>query len=198
MDYEKLPKREREKSLEERYADDILTDNTALDKYRQCKTCAFRDKTEVQGKECGWIKGVCEVFQHPSFKPDDVMRNRDVCDYYLDPDDIKVNYKKELDKILETNKELRELFEKHPERRELYLQKMKESDLSGLVTGHIKADSQKARYCKSCAFRHGKPPFADLPEKAYCEIYNRDNTNGKPSDVYYDGAECEFYIKDRG
>ncbi len=109
-----------------------------------------------------------------------------------------MNYEKELDKILETNEELRKVFEKHPERREMYIQKMKDSDLSGLVSGHIKSDPMIARYCKTCAFCHGEPPFADLPEKAYCEIYRYENSTRKPPDVYYDGAECEFYIKDKG
>lgn len=53
-------------------------------------------------------------------------------------------------------------------------------------------------WCKTCIFAHGKPPFADLPEKAYCEIYSRENTSGKPPEVYYDGEECEFYMKDKG
>ena len=70
------------KTLEERYADDILTDNTALDKYQQCKTCLFRDRTAVKGIECGYQKGNCEMFEYPDFKPDDVMRNRANCEYY--------------------------------------------------------------------------------------------------------------------
>ena len=49
------------------------------------------------------------------------------------------------------------------------------------------------KYCKTCIFSHGKPPFEDLPTKAYCAIYKRGETNGKPAAVYYDGAECEFY-----
>ncbi len=104
-----------------------------------------------------------------------------------------MNYEKKLDKILETNKELREVFEKHPERRELYIQKMKESEGDVLASRKI-----NPAFCKSCVFSHGKPPFADMPEKAYCEIYNRETTTGKPPDVYYEGAECEFYIKEKG
>lgn len=70
-----------EKTLEERYADDVLTNNTALNKYEQCKNCAFRDKTAVQGEECGWYKGNCEIFPYPDFKPNDVMLNRELCEY---------------------------------------------------------------------------------------------------------------------
>lgn len=52
-------------------------------------------------------------------------------------------------------------------------------------------------YCKTCIFSHGEPPFADLPEKAYCAIYERGKTSGKPDDVYYDGAECLYYEEDK-
>ena len=36
------------KTLEERYADEVLTDNTQFDKCRQCKDCIFRDDGTVQ------------------------------------------------------------------------------------------------------------------------------------------------------
>ena len=69
-------------TLEERYANDILTNNAVLNHYSQCKTCFFRDKTTVNGKECGWNKGCCGIFEYPNFKPHDVMVNRIECDYY--------------------------------------------------------------------------------------------------------------------
>lgn len=72
----------KEKTLEERYEKDILTDNTSLNKYQQCKDCFFRDRTAVNGVECGWQKGNCKIFEYPSFKPDDIMRNRDECEYH--------------------------------------------------------------------------------------------------------------------
>ena len=70
------------KTIEERYADEVLTDNAALNHYAQCKDCFFRDKTAVQGVECGWKKGNCKIFEYPNFKPDEVMRNRAECEYY--------------------------------------------------------------------------------------------------------------------
>lgn len=48
-------------------------------------------------------------------------------------------------------------------------------------------------YCKSCIFAHGNPPFEDMPEKSYCRIYTRNGGKQKPPDVYYEGAECEYY-----
>ena len=52
------------------------------------------------------------------------------------------------------------------------------------------------KYCKTCWFSHGEPPFEDRPEKVYCEVYSRKKGVQKPSAVYYDGAECPAYHKD--
>lgn len=101
-----------------------------------------------------------------------------------------MDYEKQLDEILKTNEELRKVFEKHPERRTLYIEKMKDND--GAMLG---GKGINPAFCKTCIFAHGKPPFEDMPEKAYCAIYNRENTSGKPPDVYYEGAECEYYEK---
>lgn len=52
-------------------------------------------------------------------------------------------------------------------------------------------------YCETCVFAHGKPPFADRPEKSYCRIYTREGGKQKPPDVYYEGARCEFYEQEK-
>lgn len=52
------------------------------------------------------------------------------------------------------------------------------------------------KYCKTCKFSKGAPPFADAPEKSYCIIFSRENGMQKPKSVYYDGAECSYYAKD--
>lgn len=52
------------------------------------------------------------------------------------------------------------------------------------------------KWCMSCRFSHGKPPFEDSPLKSYCMIYSRENHEHKPPEVYYEGAECEYYTKD--
>lgn len=68
-------------------------------------------------------------------------------------------------------------------------------------------DSKKERWgcrginpeaCRSCIFAHGDPPFADAPEKAYCMIYGKGTSNGKPPEVYYDGAKCEYQETKKG
>lgn len=51
--------------------------------------------------------------------------------------------------------------------------------------------------CIGCRYSHGEPPFADLPKKAYCKIYRREDGVEKPSEVYFDGKPCEFREEDR-
>lgn len=53
------------------------------------------------------------------------------------------------------------------------------------------------KWCKTCRFARGEPPFEDAPEKGHCMIYSRGEGESKPDDVYFDGAECEFYERDR-
>ncbi len=91
------------KTLSERYADEVLTDNTALNHYSQCKGCVFRDKTTVSGEECGWQKAVCHIYGRstasrlkysngelvfpytpvePGDKSNEVYNNTANCEYY--------------------------------------------------------------------------------------------------------------------
>lgn len=90
------------KTLEERLSDDILTDNTVLNHYSQCKDCIFRDKRIVNGKEYGYDKCVCKIYgkisaKHtneitPDFfsyvpveyedKPTGVYENTERCEFY--------------------------------------------------------------------------------------------------------------------
>lgn len=91
------------KTLSERYADEVLTNNAALNHYSQCKGCVFRDKTTVSGEECGWQKAVCHIYGRstasrlkyssgelvfpytpvePGDKPNEVYNNTANCEYY--------------------------------------------------------------------------------------------------------------------
>ena len=91
------------KSLEERYADEVLTDNSALNHYSQCKNCVFRDKRMIGGEEYGYDKSVCRIYGSrtastlkgsdgkPFFpytpieaddKPQGVYDNTEKCEYY--------------------------------------------------------------------------------------------------------------------
>lgn len=69
------------KTLEERYGDEILTDNTKLSKYEQCKDCIYQDDGTVYSNR--YDKGCCQKFPHPKSKPIDVMMNRKECKYKL-------------------------------------------------------------------------------------------------------------------
>lgn len=91
------------KTLEERLADDILTDNAALNHFSQCKDCIFRDKRPGWGGvECGYDKCVCHIYGRisamhtnetypgyfsytpiePNDKPMEIYHNTGQCDYY--------------------------------------------------------------------------------------------------------------------
>lgn len=49
--------------------------------------------------------------------------------------------------------------------------------------------------CKTCIYSNGTPPFANGWRKACCMIYQ--DPVIKPADVYFDGADCEYYKKNR-
>ncbi len=67
------------KTLEERYADEVLTDNAALKECRQCKECVFRDDGTVYTNH--YQKGCCAIYPYPSFKPEGVMMDTEKCEY---------------------------------------------------------------------------------------------------------------------
>lgn len=52
------------------------------------------------------------------------------------------------------------------------------------------------KWCKTCRFSKGEPPFEDTPEKSNCMIYSHEDGEEKPPEVYFDGGECEYYEKD--
>lgn len=72
--------KKKEKSLEDRLANDILSDNTQLPKCTQCKTCAFRDDGTVYSSD--YRKASCKAYPHPQFKPIAVMNNTENCEFY--------------------------------------------------------------------------------------------------------------------
>ena len=91
------------KTLEERYADEMLTDNSALNHYSQCKDCIFRDKRIIFGEEGGYDKCVCHIYGRttalrskysdgkpffpytpiePDDKPQEIYNNTGQCEFY--------------------------------------------------------------------------------------------------------------------
>jgi hypothetical protein len=71
--------RDKNLTLEERYADDILTDNTQFENCKQCKACLFRDDGTIYSND--YRKCSCEMFPYPSMKPLGVINNKENCEY---------------------------------------------------------------------------------------------------------------------
>ena len=68
------------KTFEERYGDEILSDNSKVKNCKQCKNCAFRDDGTVWSNH--YSKSNCQIYQYPSCKPMRVINNTGVCEYY--------------------------------------------------------------------------------------------------------------------
>ena len=70
----------KEKTLSERYGDEVLTDNTQIPKCEQCKDCVFRSDGTVWTND--YRKGSCALYPYPSMKPSGVKNNTEKCEYY--------------------------------------------------------------------------------------------------------------------
>lgn len=70
------------KTLEERYGSEILTDNTKIPKYEQCRNCIFR-KSEINGKTYDdYRKTCCMIFPYPKMKPIQFYDGSARCEFY--------------------------------------------------------------------------------------------------------------------
>ena len=63
----------------DRMRDDILTDNTKIEKCKQCKDCMLWRKSEVFENE--YDKSSCKAYPYPDHKPLDVITNHGICPY---------------------------------------------------------------------------------------------------------------------
>lgn len=68
------------KTFEERYKDEILSDNSKLENCKQCKDCAFWNDGTVWSND--YKKSCCMIYQYPSCKPMHVINNKGLCEYY--------------------------------------------------------------------------------------------------------------------
>lgn len=70
------------KTLKERLSGDILTDNTKINSYPQCRDCIFRG-LEINGK---WINDgdrcYCKIFDEGEGKPNEIYLGSEDCEYY--------------------------------------------------------------------------------------------------------------------
>lgn len=96
-----------------------------------------------------------------------------------------------IDFELKNNPELKKVFDENPEKRELYKRKILDSENQQF--GVVRPNPE---FCRTCQFSKGVPPFADSPEKAYCEIYTKKLGIAKPKNVYFEGKRCKYYRKD--
>lgn len=69
-----------------------------------------------------------------------------------------------------------------------------ESENHGLMFATNKA-------CQTCMFAHGDVNWNGNklvlnPGKCFCQMYEPDDSNGKPQDVAFDGAPCEWYERE--
>jgi hypothetical protein len=73
-------------TLSERLKDDIPGYTNGFISFNQCETCKFRNKTTVNGKECGWKKCFCEKFKESdnnwNGKPEFVYESTSKCEFY--------------------------------------------------------------------------------------------------------------------
>ncbi len=66
---------EKKKTLTERMLEETLSDNSQIEKCRQCKDCIFRD-------ERGHDRAVCMIYSNPGHKPLYVIDNKGICEYH--------------------------------------------------------------------------------------------------------------------
>lgn len=103
--------------------------------------------------------------------------------------------KEEIDEMVEKgdclSPELKELFKNNPEKKEAYKFKVFDSQMGGggRITTHT--------WCDTCMFCETLNPIGRQPQTSYCRIFERKDGNGKPREVLYEGARCEFYEKEK-
>lgn len=102
----------------------------------------------------------------------------------------EINFEEIFEEQMRKNEPFREFFEKHPEKKEAYIAKLE--DEMHEVFG---CKQPNPKYCRTCMFVLKKDPFGELPDNAYCRMFPEQEHEGKPNDVYFDGAECEYYEK---
>lgn len=70
------------KTLEERYGREILTDNTKILKYEQCKDCCFRKMKIGDSMIDDYRRSSCMIFSYPEMKPVQFYDGSAECEYY--------------------------------------------------------------------------------------------------------------------
>ena len=67
------------KTLQERWDEDILTDNTQFENCKQCKDCIFTSDGTVWSNR--YDKSSCQKYPYPDMKPVGIIDNKEKCPY---------------------------------------------------------------------------------------------------------------------
>lgn len=67
------------KTLQERWDEETLTDNTQFDTCKQCKLCIFQNDGTIWSNN--YNKCSCQKYPYPKFKPVEIIDNKEKCPY---------------------------------------------------------------------------------------------------------------------
>lgn len=70
------------KTLEERYGSEVLSDNTKIPKFEQCKTCRFRQMKIGNSLIDDYRRSSCLIFAFPKMKPMQFYDSSAKCEFY--------------------------------------------------------------------------------------------------------------------
>lgn len=70
----------KKKTLQERWDEEVLTDNTQFENCKQCKLCEYQDGGTVYSNY--YTKSSCQQYPYPKMKPIKVINNEGKCPYF--------------------------------------------------------------------------------------------------------------------
>lgn len=71
---------EKKKTLQERWNEEVLSDNSQIENCKQCKSCAYQNDGTVWSNH--YTKSSCQKFPYPDMKPIEVIDNEADCPEY--------------------------------------------------------------------------------------------------------------------
>lgn len=72
----------KKKTLQERWNEETLSDNTQIENCKQCKNCMHQDDGTLWSNH--YTKSSCRMFPYPKMKPSAVINNTGKCPYLLE------------------------------------------------------------------------------------------------------------------
>jgi hypothetical protein len=68
------------KTLQERWDEEVLSDNTQIENCKQCKSCEYQDGGTPFSNH--YTKSSCQMYAYPKMKPIEVIDNEGDCPYF--------------------------------------------------------------------------------------------------------------------